>query len=81
MQNVSTGNAPLRPRSISSAIGPATRCQVDVIKTLDRHPCFSIAMPIADSRMSASISSTSSSLRLGTCGPRTEVGLAASSET
>ena len=34
-------------------------------------------MPRADSRMSGSISSTSSSLRLGTCGPRTLVGLAA----
>ena len=30
-------------------------------------------IPIADSRMSASISSTSSSFRLGTCGPRTLV--------
>ena len=33
-QKVSTGNAPFRPRSISSAIGPATRCQVDVMSTL-----------------------------------------------
>ena len=34
-------------------------------------------IPIADSRMSVSISSTSSSFKLGTCGPRTLVGEAA----
>ncbi len=40
-----------------------------------------MAMPMADSRISGSISSTSSSLRLGTCGPRTDVAEAARIET
>ena len=75
------GRPPRGPCSISSAIGPATRCQVEVISTDDRHPRTSMAMPMADSRMSGSISSTSSSLRLGTCGPRTDVADAARIET
>jgi hypothetical protein len=76
MQNVWVGNSPACPRSISPVIGPPGLCHVEVIRIEALDP-FSITIPTADSRMSSSISSTSSSLSEGTWGPRTEVALAA----
>jgi hypothetical protein len=70
-----------RAFSISSPIGPPRRCQVDVMETLADSPPRAMHMPIADSRISVSISSTSSRRSVGTWGPRTDVGEAARMDT
>ncbi len=62
-------------------MGPAIRCHVEVIVIDEGTPPRSMAIPTAASRTSGSISSTSSSRNVGTCGPRTLLRLAGMYDT